>query len=455
MIFSDEYINASKEAMLEVFDYKSQISETDVYLSNITTSTYIRENAYNEYLNAKIDNEQKILTMLSSKLNLKESVVMLEARTSDKIKAKWTKFIEFLKGIFAKFIESMDNFFKSNKEYLEKYKDIILKKKPKADIKYSIPGNYQVGIQRMIKVECPVFNYGTFKEHLENENDENNIGLAREILSKSGENYTFDEGKSLAENFKDYFAAIDQVNGDTRTGTFDDLNFTDMYNFCYNNKQAHDINKKDMDHLAQSEKMLDQVAKEIIANQDNNKPPAQQTDTNQGGENTGNATPATGGQTGEQQQQSDNNQEEAHNNSALLISNTSSAVLSEKVDISVNSNAASQTGSTNGNLDKETANKALDGLAKRDGDESTADTNNRISKMIQKWTDVCRALCTAKITIYDQITNDYMEIIRAHVRSYGGKDLKNKDDDKVQQQATDYKKPEKNTEEQQSTDENK
>ena len=72
-------------------------------------------------------------------------------------------------------------------------------------------------------------------------------------------------------------------------------------------------------------------------------------------------------------------------------------------------------------------------VAKSDNKESSD-----ISKAADKWISVCRPLIAAKMTACQQIAKDYMEIIRAHVRSYGGVDKKSKEGNKAPDKAKKY-----------------
>ena len=60
-----------------------------------------------------------------------------EAKLSDRIKATWKKFIAFIKGLVAKFMESLSNILLDEKAYLEKYKEgrrvVIFKSRAEAD----------------------------------------------------------------------------------------------------------------------------------------------------------------------------------------------------------------------------------------------------------------------------------------------------------------------------------
>lgn len=407
-----------------------------VYSAGNTAHNYIYESAYESYIQTKISNEERLKDMINSKLSIKiESTVILEAKAGDKIKSKWNKLIEFIKGICSKFMESMSNILLSEKEYLEKYKDIILKKKPKEDLKYSYTGDYAVGIDRLIKTECPVFNYATFSEDLKQEGDG---AVVKKIMSKSGQSgFTFDEGQTLAEQFKAYFTAADKGQSD---GNFSTLNMTDLYNFCYNFEQIKKIVSTDQKHLEQSTGAIDTAIKEEIRKAgeqtttdqtDNSQQQTQQTG-NQGGQQEGAMLEDGQNGNGQQQQSGSNGNQQKP----------------QKLQITQNTNAVSQM-SSYGNGDKknlsdeEVKKGAEGGAAEADGQDAN-DAINKITEMTDKWVRVCRALIASKLTACEQISRDYMDIIRAHVRSYGGKDLKNKEDDKAPQKGTNYRKPEQN-----------
>lgn len=406
-----------------------------VYCTGNNGGRYMYEAAYESYMQTKINNENALADMLNSKLSLKiESSVVLEAKMGDKIKSKWNKLIEFINGICAKFMETMSNVLLDQKEYLEKYKDIILKKKPKEDLKYSYTGDYAVGIDRLIKTELPIFNYGTHSAALKEEGD----GAAVKLIMKDGA-FSYDEGTTLAEQFKAYFTAAEKGQSE---GNFTQLNMTDLYNFCYNFEQVKKIVDTDQKHLEQSTAAIDTAIKEEIRKAGEN------TVTDQ---TTGSTKEPESGKTGDNGSEGGDSKEE-------------STVYREADDVkkddkpqklkitTTNSNAASQTssygnGENKKNLtDDQVKAGAAGGAAEADGKDAN-DAINDVTKMTDKWIRICRALITSKLTACEQISRDYMEIIRTHVRSYGGKDLKKKEDDKAQQQATNYRKPEKKEEE--------
>jgi len=352
----------------------------------------------------------------------------------DKIKSKWNKLIEFIKGICAKFMETMSNVLLDQKEYLEKYKDIILKKKPKEDLKYSYTGDYAVGIDRLIKTELPIFNYGTHSAALKEESD----GAAVKLIMKDGA-FSYDEGTTLAEQFKAYFTAAEKGQSE---GNFTQLNMTDLYNFCYNFEQVKKIVDTDQKHLEQSTAAIDTAIKEEIRKAGEN------TVTDQ---TAGSTKEPESGKTGDNSSEGGDSKEES-----TVYREADDAKKDDKPQklkiTTTNSNAASQTssygnGENKKNLtDDQVKAGAAGGAAEADGKDAN-DAINDVTKMTDKWIRICRALITSKLTACEQISRDYMEIIRTHVRSYGGKDLKKKEDDKAQQQATNYRKPEKKEEE--------
>ena len=418
------------------------------------SSFYLYECEYQSYLEQRVDNEQRLLRMLNSKLNLREAV-LLEASTADKIKAKWNKLVEFLKGLFAKFMESMSNVLLSNKEYLEKYKDIILNKKPKPDIEFSYTGNYPLGIERLTKVEIPQFMYSTYKDALEKESQG---PLVKQIIPDN--DLIWDENEKLSDNLKVYFTG-----GNNQTeGKLDDgqLNFTDMYNFCHDWEKIKKIVQTDQNRITASTSSINAFITDAMKNdqaqtQNNNgqpnNPPA---GDNSGASSTGTgSSDASNGQPNTKKEYTGGGSISWNGNVGTITAEGPDkgkkvtrgndgktyfeSALLEKVNVT-NTNATSQMTSTGSNQsedkNKVSGQDAVDTANKGEG--SQEDKINAATKAVDKWGDVCRSIVGAKLTAVEQIAKDYMAIIREHVRSYGGKDLKNKADNKAKQQGTDY-----------------
>ena len=397
MIFN-EYLNKIPPESVGV------TNTADIYFSNIETSTYTMESAYNEYINSKINNEQEILSMLGSKLNLKESVI-LEATAGDRIKARFNKVIEFVKSMAAKFMEALTAFFQDNKTYLEKYKDIILNKKPKSDIKISCL-NYNTAINRLQNTQAQLFVYGDYINYAE---DDSPKGMAEKIMEKAGASgFTFDDTEDTATNFKNYFTASDQ---DMLNGNLDTigLNFKQMYDFCYSWENIKKVVERDQKLLSQAVNQINTA----IAD-------AQKTTT-------------------------DNTQENAPKQESYIMEDEND-VGNKPTDTTTNQtvNTTKDTTPRTNDATKNMKNRALNidsNKAKELGNQTIAannDANNggnkdsldKLQKCVDRYSSITQNLITAKMTACESIQKEMMEIIRNHVRSYGGKDLKNAEDNR-------------------------
>ena len=385
------------------------------------TSEYAYSAMYEEYIQNKIDSERRLANHIKQYIPVTESTykqitAIYEAKATDAIKAKWTKFIEFIKNMFAKFAEKITSILVDEKGYLEKYKKIILEKKPKPGNEYSIPGNYKEAINRCINTHVPLFNYEEFKDQLNNK--DSNIPLAQKIISKSNSGYQFDSGETLAGNFKEYFLAHDLG---TQSGTFDDgsLNFKDMYNFCYNSGKIKEITTKDENYLNQSTNaIINYVNTELSKNSKTESaiftedtPPNGAGDSNP----TSNPAPDSAGD------KKDDLKSEIKNSNAISKMNS----YEDRKEVTDDEKSQNANAAQNDNV-----------------------TEENMNVMMQKWLDVCRALISAKLTAVQQISNDYMKIIRLHVQSYVGNDKNDADNRAKQQTASNYQKKDNNQKQQ-------
>ena len=395
------------------------------YIGIQTSSLFLYEAEYRDYLDTKISNQNNIFRSIAKYTGVNESsVVMLEA-VGDKIKSKWNKLVEFVKTIFAKFMESITHILLDEKAYLEKYKDIILKKPPKSDMKYSYTGDYKVGIDRLINTELPLFNYQTMAESLRKEGD---LPAIQEIILK-GQSYDYDADQSVATNFKNYFIAADK--GESY-GTFDQLKMVDLYNFCINFKKMEDVVKKDQTRLTNSSNAIQNAMNEEIRKANNEL-------KNTTGKNIANDKPKS---TTDSTEKVDNENNKVEVTSSTPKEESALYYFSEKVEVT-NSNATKSMNTYGSNAKNDNAENNASGAAQELVDDdnkmrSAEDAEKEIDAMVTKWTGICRNLIGAKLTAVETIAKDYMEIIRAHVRSYGGQDLKKVDD--RTEKATNYQK---------------
>lgn len=425
------------------------------FISIDSSSLFLYEAEYMEYLDTKISNQNNLFRAINKYTGMTEgaSMVMLES-VGDKVKSKWNNLVEFVKTMVSKFMESITNILLNEKDYLEKYKDIILKKPPKSDMKYSYTGDYKIGIDRLINTELPLFNYAAMAESLKKEGD---YPVIQEIILKD-KAFTYDADKSVASNFKDYFIAADKG---TSSGTFDQLKMVDLYNFCMNFKKMEDVVKKDQTRLNNSSSaiqaaMADEIRKAKAAATDAKNKPVENPQDGGDTQNTakptqkisnpnGNKVKVSTGAKQQQQQtgteQQGQGQPKPGEESSIYNTNGLNA-FSEKVEVT-NSDATKAMGSysdENKKNDNAEANaKGAAGELTKDGKPVTEeDAIKEVDALVTKWTNICRNLIGAKLTAVETIAKDYMTIIRNHVRSYGGQDLKKVDD--RTEQGTNYQK---------------
>ena len=355
--------------------------------------SYLYESAYFDYINDKITNEEAIASHLSKYIPVNEAAyakvrAINEAKMTDKIKVAWQRFVNFIKGIFSKFMESCTNILFNEKNYLVKYKDIILNKKPK-DIDFSYVGDFETGIQRCIDTKLPVFDWNTHHAACEAE------GYGELVKLLTNGKMTYDSGNdNLAEQFKTYFFASED--GKTTNGKFADLNFKNMYNFCYNFDKIDQMVKEDTKHLDQSTNaIMNAIKKELEANPAEN--PQQPTgesaifsglayDLLREADENGAGTD-TGGSGGTPPNKPENN-----NNSNEKNTNAVSKMGSFQVKPNV--------------TDEDKARNAEDAKA-------SGATSDNVSKVCRKWQDACKAMLTAKCTVVQNIAQTYMKIIRS------------------------------------------
>ena len=460
---SNEYTKLEKKSNVKESFRENEISDKEYNelnkkankayagLTKSSMSNYIYEAYYQDYISNMITNEEAIARSLNNIIPMNESAyrnvrAITEAKAGDTVKAKCNKFMDFIKNLIAKFMESLNSILLDYKEYLKKYEDIIKKKTPKAGLTYSCSGDYRIAISRCINTEVPIFDYKTYGEDLQyEENGEKNV-VTKIMSGKPG--FEYDDGGDLSSMFKSYFLATDEGPKD---GKLSELNFTDMYNFCYNSSRINDIVKKDERRLENSTNAIINAAKTKVAeksttttNPVNGNPTTPADSQAQSGDestiwkgagryiveddsstnNGGGGSPSGGGGGGSNPS---NSQQSSDNKPAT------------KTNLNVtNTDATSQMSSYTDDAKKNDTDENRKTAGENIGNVDEMD-ENKLNKMSDEWLRICRIIFAAKITAVENIAKDYMTIIRAHVRSYTGK----KDDvidNKTASKGTKYKK---------------
>jgi len=429
---------------------------------------FTRQFEYFEYLQNKAYCEAELTRAIYNKVILSEAsgekatklIAINEGKITDKIKEIWSKFVEFINKIAAKFLEKMTNLLVKETDYLKKYKEIILQRKPK-HIEISYHGKYMTAVERLLKVKVASFPDKLDDVAIDKDKDGNatddeiTASIVNYIFKKynSTDFDKFNSGENMADQFKSYFIGADKGDTNTHLDASDCISLKDMYNFCMNHKQAEDVVKKDQNMIQATANKIDSVWNQYKKDH----PEVEKADnaTTTGGNQTGNATP-TSGEGGEQSggeteslfmnlrglryikeeppivnvdNQTKDNEEKAKDAEHAQENKDGNAT---KSNLQIkNTNIATKAGSVDKDNEDTLEKKAKDELEGKDSKAAI----NFFNKYIDKWRQVCSNILTAKLTVYQQIAKDFMAIIRAHVQSYVGTNDKDANENKKAEDA--------------------
>lgn len=167
-----------------------------------------------------------------------ENAVIIHETFANKVKENWQKLIDMFKKMWGKFSESVSRLINNNKTYLEKYKDIILTKKPKDESAEISMHKYDVGVRNISGSPVPEFNYDKYKEILSS----NDAFIAGSEIK----DYKIGNGQGdMKDTFGEYFIG----STDTSYVKVTTLNMTDLYNYCYSYDTLKDKIEKDVSSI--------------------------------------------------------------------------------------------------------------------------------------------------------------------------------------------------------------
>jgi len=150
-----------------------------------------------------------------------KDMAILNEGFTDKVKQLATKLGNLIMNMWKKFINNMDILFKKDKSYLEKYKDIILKKKLK-ETTYTMY-DYPNALKKLSNMPVPQIQI----------NDDNFIKNAQ-----SEDTFIQSYLKNFTKKYRDEETFKDQVKNFTRGSSeieiaASKINMADMYQYCY------------------------------------------------------------------------------------------------------------------------------------------------------------------------------------------------------------------------------
>lgn len=418
---------------------------------------YVAQWEYTSYLIDMDTLDRKMNKAIQEALILSEGVDVVrrfdalnEGKIVDTIKSVWNTFVKFIKDTFAKAINAVQAKFGDVQTYLANYKDIILTKP------FKLQGvrmkNYQS--TRVAAVHVEEFQFDNMKSM------ENSVMyMKKHINTYNG------DGKDIAEWTKAYFC-----NGTQDLQDVNGLNMTDLYNFCmdWQNKIKPDLTKdqtavinsattiKNLIGQAEQNAKDQEIAQQKAEEEEKKEKEAQtvaagRTDNNHSGQGNQQQTQSsTSSQSGDgyldklKGTQGMKVDKESFNYSDLYDGIIS---VSEKVEVPVQKPSGNTGGSSsNVNTSTPAANKFSANVSGLKGGAETQDTANAaynngvtyeaVNKAVDIYKDVAGAIASAKLSICQEMFDDYYEVIRAHVKMYIGDD---KTENVTAQRGTDYR----------------
>ena len=241
--------------------------------ADILENSYVDKMAYANFLFEQERNTNKLNAFISECLciaeggNIYEGIKAINEGISDKAESAWDKVMDFLRRMWGKFVENMTRLFNSNGYYLEKYKDIILKKPLKFTEKITMP-NYFNGIKNIVGVKIPQITVQSLDRVPLNTEDKTGMdNLRTDFMNawRNGKPSDNPEGKEFKAWAVDYFKGLGKGEVDF---TASQINMTDMYNFCHDTKNITSTLEKDKSAIERASKEFADEVKNAMSKAD-------------------------------------------------------------------------------------------------------------------------------------------------------------------------------------------
>lgn len=316
---------------------------------------------------AKLERFVNEALLISEGANTVSNITVIVESFGDKFKEIIKKIVNSIVNMWHKFLEGMNTLFKSDKAYLEKYKDIILKKQVNLGT-LTMP-NYEKGVNDILSKKIPPFNYQGLKGNLSG--DKEHASFRKSIYNDYNPDIEF---PAFVKN---------KMQGGEKDITVkgSQINMTNLFNFCYN----FDKLAKGIENEINS---INKVGNQAVAIIDEKVRKTAQTESTLYG-------------------------------TVKYFSNVYESFIDEAVGGLGDSNkeASRKTDGDKYNPshtdgEHETSNNTSQSLEGETAEEATEN--------IKVYINICGQFLAAKLTIARNCHKDYMSIIREHVRSYAG-----------------------------------
>ena len=152
-----------------------------------------------------------------------ERLEFIQEGVTDKLQNIWDKFKGFLNKVWEKFKNYMFRLVDNDTEYLERYKDIILNRKPN-DFTFNMP-NYKEGLKRMQTVMIKPF---AAEKNTVTADEANTHAYKKSLIP----------GYNADDDWNKYCATYFEGGEDSIQYNLQDMNMTELYNYCHDWKSS-------------------------------------------------------------------------------------------------------------------------------------------------------------------------------------------------------------------------
>lgn len=420
--------------MVQIYD--------DNYAEAFALESYFIEEAYNQH---------KILSMINEAVCLESGdfsgLRAINESAADDVKNFFSRIWEFLKSTFNKFKERMGELLTTDKAFLQKYKNIILKKQFKdhelTNVYYYRSGSAEkniaslsAGTNNLFEIDNHISELDKLAEEDKEFTEEIFVNTVLKKIPITGNNATEDINK--ANDVSDFISYA--VKGETEDIKMNQLDPTKLYNFCVNIDHTNNQLEKNQKTLnTTSEKITNLANKKLTALEGKSssaqaKPAETQQQDNSQDNNASQQQPAA--DTNNQQQ---NNNIQSNGESAF--SSLYGRYITEGDSMTISKNPLSGKNSSGGgksttnsaaNAVTSAGNNAAEGIKNKTEninsndsmDKDTADAQAKVAqreiKAYQAFFKYAVSVQTNLMTVIMQVYKDYMKILRVHVRDYVG-----------------------------------
>lgn len=403
MMANEEFVDDTVEAVAvestkflkeEAFKF-TKLTDAEVLMNHIT------DMKHNDLI---MDCCIKEAMILAEGVDIENRLAALHEGAWDKVKEFFNKIKTFVMALFDKVSNWFDKFFKSNKDYIEKYKDQI--DKPTAGFTTVNMPNYKEGLNRIQAAPNINFNgvISTANGMPENADVDKVINDFRKTIINE-----YKDDDDWKETCNNYFKGGKDSDKDYSAN---EISIRELANQVLNIPKIVDNLKKDKSTSDQMFKSLESAINKAASQQ-----PAASTPTDSSNTNSTTSTPASTPATPAAAPA-----QGTQHNSTYLYGDVFSEIEINKT----NAPAAGATGSNSASITA-SGNQTIDNVKNGGVDSKTA---VNAQKIVNRIASTYSTYLQCKYQMAEKIMSDYMKIIKAHVSAYVNA---NNDSEKAQQ----------------------